>query len=249
MAPKRRVSHSLHVLQEAAAQLENREAKLRTEQRDCRNALRRHMYQEQLPAGATLSAKILLCRQAGDEAGVRAFLSAKTQRSVDAIDRHVADLLAWYSTTSEAERVQVAEPSAAPAAARAGAVVDKYLQENNLHAWVTTQNLVKGITPTTPVVLQHLAGAVPPAAPAVGGRASRRRRRSSLQFLRRWRRRWGVRLGLIGKLDHVLEQEMQDKAPRMGDEKCKHGCLVRCPGPRQTEQSGAAWRHHFLARL
>ena len=138
-----------------------------------------------------MSAKILLCRRACDEVRVRAFLSAKTQRSEESIDRHVADLLAWYSSTSEAERVQLAEPSAAPAAARAGAVVDKYMQEHHLHEWVTTQNLVKGITPTTPVVLQHLAGPAPPAAPAVGGRAPRRKRRSSLQFLRRWRGCWG----------------------------------------------------------
>ena len=159
---------------------------------------RRHRTQEQLPAGVSLSAKILLCRLAGDEAQVRAFLAARTQRPLDAIHRRVADLLAWYSSKNEAHRVHVAGPSAAPAAARAGAVVDQYLQENNVHEWVTTQNLLKGTTPTTLVVLHRFAGAEPSAASAFQ-HLHRRARRGQEGDLRKTAGGFTTRSGSSGR--------------------------------------------------
>ena len=183
----------------------------------------------QLVAGASLSAKILPRRLSGDQAPVRAFPAATTQGPVDAIHRDVADLLAWYSSKNETERLHVAGPSAAPAAARAGAVVDKYLQEYNLHEWVMTQNLLKGTAPTTLVGLHRLASAEPSAAFAFGCSAPRRKRCSSLQFLRRWRDA-GVRLGHIGKLDHVLEQDMQDKASLKGQRQMQKLVPYWAPG-------------------
>ena len=125
--PKGRVSHPPHRLQEAAERLLSLKVELRAARQHFRSALLRHRTQEQLPAGVSLSAKVQLCRLAVDEARVRAFLAARMQRPVGAIHRRVADLLAWYSSKNEAERVHDAGPSAAPAAVRAGAVMDKYL--------------------------------------------------------------------------------------------------------------------------
>ena len=217
------MSHPPHRLQEAAERLLSLKVELRAARQHFRSALLRHRTQEQLPAGVSLSAKVQLCRLAVDEARVRAFLAARMQRPVGAIHRRVADLLAWYSSKNEAERVHDAGPSAAPAAVRAGAVVDKYLQENNLHEWVTIQNLLKGNTPTTLVVLHRLAGAEPSAAYAFGGSAPSKKAAQFIAVLETMAGMLGFDLVTSANSTTYSSERCRTRRSRMGSENAKNG--------------------------
>ena len=90
----------------------------------------------------------------------------------------------------------------------------KYLDEHELYAWVEQQNLTKGIAPHSAIVhsvaLPHRTRFPgEPGVPVV------QLRRSRIQWLRRWRQRWRIRLGRIAARQCLPDSVAQQKAARL----------------------------------
>jgi len=124
------------------------------------------------------------------------FLKWKTGRDQNDLDRWAGDMAVWYRGAEDDIRKLYGEANANSKLQRAAAVIAKFISEHALQKWVHHQNVKLGISPATALVMQEL--------PKHGlqGRArssaeSHRGHRSSLQFLRRWRKRWGIRQGNI----------------------------------------------------
>ena len=86
-------------------------------------------------------------------------------------------------------------------------------QEWHLYAWLGQQSSTKGIAPLSAVVLrrhQQSAGAVEPAAVSLPG-GPHAGPRSNYQWLRRWRRRWGVSIGKFAARELLELGVMQNK--------------------------------------
>ncbi len=117
-----------------------------------------------------------------------------------------------FHTTSPAERRRLTTaPESAAESARLRRA-QKFLAEQRLHEWLEETNITKGIAPLSTVVLQRSAqgeGMSPP--PALAMATSRK---SKLQWLRRWRRRWGVSMARLPPGDRPPPEECQRKAGR-----------------------------------
>jgi hypothetical protein len=163
-----------------------------------------------LPPQALLAGRIL-ASQSECERVLRQFLVWKTKADATDVDRWVADILGWRRDVSKETLDRHAKSVDTPSQRAAAACVKRFLAENSLHEWVQTQNLSKGIAPVTGVILQdlHKHGLQGP------GRVTdehERKYKSSLQFLRRWRKRWGVRHGTIPVGDELEPAELLAKA-------------------------------------
>ena len=126
-----------------------------------------------------------------------------------AAERVQEEVEAWWQVTEPTARsLCVAEPqpgreSWALTTARA------FLLEARLEAWVSEQNLRKGLTPSSALVLEEASRAAsalhqPP--------SSRRRKKHDFQWLRRVRKRCGLHLGQLRPLEHLEPEEMHLKA-------------------------------------
>ena len=124
-----------------------------------------------------------------------------------------AAVCSWFMQASPERRADMAAAVKDPPLRRAAAEVDKYCNEHALHEWVVDLNVNLGVSPATGVLLSQLdkRGMENPSNKFAG---QRRKYRCSLQFLRRWRRRWSIRLGKFDTLDFEQPKELQLKAPR-----------------------------------
>ena len=79
---------------------------------------------------------------------------------------------------------------------KARAVVDKFMAEHSLHSWVHKQNCHIGASPESSLVAQQLllhGISCVPKAGIVGDRTHK----ATKQLLRRWRRSWCIKQGII----------------------------------------------------
>lgn len=84
--------------------------------------------------------------------------------------------------------------------------VKKFLQEHNLHGWLETQNVDRGIAPgTAQVWKRRLADGVE--TPKLAST-----RKGQLQWLRRWRLRWDVKIGSVAQREQVPDDVARLKA-------------------------------------
>ena len=103
----------------------------------------------------------------------------------------------WWDTVSAEARTT---PGAVPAAnTRAFRVANKFLVESRIDEFVHTANTKTGIAPSTSVVIAEIqrwhASLPPHALPLL---TTGMRRKAQCQWVRGWRRRWGVSLSCIG---------------------------------------------------
>ena len=137
-------------------------------------------------------------------AAVSAFLRFKNVRGVSGEDA-LRDARTWWRVRSQNPE-GVSLPPAGGDALRGYLEADRFLKEYDLQVWISRQNLEKGLTPSSHAVLQQctrLAGESQ--AGALGTSASKKKTR--LQWLRRYRRRWRVRLGKVQEGEHMSAHE------------------------------------------
>ena len=163
----------------------------------------------QVPRQVLTASMILFCR-CGDGQRLLEFLKWKTAAEKEDLNRWASGVTKWREQAEEHVCKLYADGTATLTLRRAAALVAKFTAELSLHGWMQNQNITLGITPSTDVVLQEL--------PKHGleGKArnaeeAHRNHRSSLQFLRRWRRRWGVREGKIPIGEQVSLKELLAK--------------------------------------
>jgi len=148
-----------------------------------------------LPEQVLAASKVLVCRT-GDASLLWEFLKWKTGSDKNDLGRWAGELAMWKGGAGDELRDIYGKAEANNKLQRAAALVSKFTSEHALHKWVHHQNVSLGICPATALVIQEL--------PKHGlqgdsrsSAASHRSHRSSLQFLRRWRKRWGIHQGKI----------------------------------------------------
>lgn len=163
--------------------------------KELRQIRKKERLKTKLPHQLLTASKILFSR-CGDRQLLLDFLKWKTAADQVEVNRWASEVTKWKELASQDDCKVYADGSATLTLRRAAVLLAKFTAERSLHSWVQQQNVTLGISPATAVVLQELpkhglqgkARALPEA---------RRKHRSSLQFLRRWRKRWGVRQGKI----------------------------------------------------
>lgn len=225
---------TLMSLAEAACAEEELGAALLEVKRELRNYRKRSNHIKQMPAQVCAGARILLCRANGDDGTLAKFLQWKTGRPAAVLQAWKDDLLVWHSRCDPGVAKSLASGPYSAAEAKAAKVLDAFVQERALHSWVEKQNTDGGIPPTTGLMLQQLT------ARGVGDKDNKRncdgrKYRSSLQYLRRWRGRWGVTRGSIQPLDLDAPEVLRLKV-RMRAE------TARCSGTLQMSQAGSPVR-------
>ena len=139
-----------------------------------------------------------------------------------------ARLTDWHANLQATDGVQSVLQPATPSMQRALRTAQRFLQELNLHAWVDDANQSQGIAPLSSVMLHHARATEPPATVTPLVRAGMKRK-SQLQWLRRWRRRWNVGLGSVAARDTLAPAQCQEKAAFLLPPSSRLG---NHPGPR-----------------
>jgi hypothetical protein len=98
---------------------------------------------------------------------------------------------------------------AAARRARAERTAKAFASEARLRDWIAEQNLTKGLAPVSAVVLAKLQT-------ASGGPSGFKdnARKSKLQWLRRWRRRWAVSCGRLSPREQLTAEHSRAKVIR-----------------------------------
>ena len=112
----------------------------------------------------------------------------------------------WRETSAATKRLHINVEGAAAKKKWAVAKARRFVAEGNLDIWVERQNMKKGITPMSSLVLEKGRHEL-----RIAGIAAARTRKGGLQWLRRWRRRCGVRLKKLAALDRPAEEEIAQK--------------------------------------
>lgn len=206
MSSKRARVETLKECQEGNARIAD---ELSTLRKEIRNACRRERYSHSLPKMIETAAKILWCR-VQQEDHLTSFLRHRTGAPTADLKAWAASVYSWSSKASAEARADMASATKTPALQRAAVQVEKYCREQALHDWVVKLNVDKGISPTTGVLLGELS-ARSMACDSNKFAGQKSKYRSSLQYLRRWRSRWGVTLGKFAALDYEEPQDVQKK--------------------------------------
>lgn len=181
-------------------------ASVKKQLRACRPAHRR----ESLCTPGMWNTLIALqCIAGGDLRSCHAYvLSRETHEEAEWSALEKA-LRAWFRTVSVATRSRY---STAPVTAQqrfAVTAASKFLHGLRLHSWLEAHNMERSLAPSAAAVLSHADTSHGP--PRVALRSCHTRR-SRLQWLRRWRSFWGVRLGNFGARSHLRQADVQAKA-------------------------------------
>ena len=112
----------------------------------------------------------------------------------------------WRETSAATKRLLINVEGAAAKKKWAVAKARRFLAEGNLDMWVERQNMKKGIAPMSSLVLEKGRHEL-----RIAGIAAAKTRKGGLQWLRRWRRRCGVRLKKLAALDTPTEEEIAQK--------------------------------------
>ena len=163
-------------------------------------------------SGQRAVVQALLVLRTGEPTAPERYLRDRCGLSAEgAAERVQAELDVWWQVTEPTARNQCVEDPHTGREAWALRTARAFLLEARLEAWVSDQNLSKGLTPTSGLVLEAATRAAselhhPP--------PSRRRKKHAFQWLRRVRKRWGLHLGCLRPLEHLEPEEMQLKANR-----------------------------------
>jgi hypothetical protein len=157
-------------------------------------------------------AQILCCLPAGGLELAILYLVQKAGLSSAQAASQQTNLESWFDRTPEADRHQchTLPPSIAGQAALQSALL--FVDESKLEGWVREQNMEKGIAPASTVVWNqrerqlnaNLEEGLPKPRPA--------KQKHRLQWVRRWRLRWRIKMGKIAAREYVSVADCQNKA-------------------------------------
>ena len=156
-------------------------------------------------------------------------------------------LRAWWRESSwGARRLHINVDGANPKKKWAVARARRFLAECNLDIWLERQNMRKGITPMSSLVLEKGNHGL-----RMYGVACARTRKAGFQWLRRWRHRHGVRLKRLRPLDTPTDEELAQKA-RVRGQPGSHRFPERGPpfsrsGRCRVQKKSDRFSGHFLS--
>lgn len=179
-----------------------------------RNRRRREAYATVMPPLVRRGALMLMCRTSGDVKQALAFVAFKCARTDEVLQEWGQKLVKWFGEMSLEQKLafQTGE-GLDDDHIRATKALDKYMKEKSLHEWTDIHNQNTGVAPSTSVLSQKLLplGLAPKDKVGQGWSGNRR---SKLQYLRRWRKRWNISLGSIQPRDVISDEDLQIKAFR-----------------------------------
>ena len=195
----------------AAAALRRLEADLRQASRHLKGLRRARIRSKTVPAALWATASYIGALRWPDLAPALVFLL----RARPELEPQRAELLARLEreqaeTTAEARALALSAPASNTERARLRRA-HAWLQEAALHSWVRELNFDKRIAPVARLALSEatrLRRETPDAMPALPAGS-----RSRHQWLRRWRRRWGVALGRLAPGERPSPASCAAKAP------------------------------------
>ena len=205
--PPKRQSAGQADLQSQSARISQELTSLRSQ---LRNFHRRAAYAHRIPKLVETAAKVHWCRFQRRDLLVK-FMRFKTGMNSKDLSSWEEAVCSWFATASPEQRAVMTAADSLPSLRRAAAEIQRYCNEQCLHEWVVNLNVDVGVSPTTGTLLNELdkRGMVGLSNKYAG---QKRKYRGSLQFLRRWRRRWSVRLGKFDTLDFEEPANLRIKA-------------------------------------
>ena len=160
-------------------------------------------------------ARALMALQNGEPTASIRFLATAARKSSDMDIAQQADSVrTWWCSSTLQERTRITDEAVLTPPERAALTrARKFLFEADLEAWVDNQNVGKGITPRSAVVLE--AADAMSAGRELPMRAIRKRK-CAFQWLRRWRQRWAVHVASMEANEVLPVPQLQEKARRYG---------------------------------
>jgi hypothetical protein len=161
----------------------------------------------------TRAARVIMCLPHGDLELAVSYLTQRAELQRKDKTAVQASLQNWFLSTDEAQRLRWSTHPPTTQGKAALREAEAFLEEWSLQNWVGKQNLEKGIAPLSGVVWSQrekrlnaavAAGHLPTSRPA--------KQKHRLQWLRRWRLRWNIKLGTIQAREHVPAIDCQNKA-------------------------------------
>jgi hypothetical protein len=161
------------------------------------------------------TARIIVCLpQGGLDLAITYLTLRAGLKSKDALVQKKG-LQDWFAETAETERQKWCTNPPSKKGKAAMKEAEKTVAEWALHEWVRKQNMEKGIAPLSGIVWsQREKNLNADAAAGVVPRPRPTKQKERLQWLRRWRLRWRIKLGAIQAREHVPADECQSKAKR-----------------------------------
>ena len=151
----------------------------------------------------------MVMREGEPTAALRFLASSARSQAQPALCELNARLCKWWGETPRGLRDALIEEASPPPPRPALDKARKFLIEAGLVAWVDEQNVGKGITPRSAVLLeqahklQSAAGVKIPA---------RKKSKYAYQWLRRWRERWAIRMSTLAPNEMLPVPELREKA-------------------------------------
>ena len=205
-----RMDEQKQALLEMSARLKTISRKMRVLKMKEGRKRRRHNESMQVAA-----AKMLLSWGGGNIAVAQSFLQKLGRCEPTATARDLAEVEEWWNKSSDVSRLIAGEPVFVKNGDKVKKEADKFMSQAALHSWVENMNM-KGLTPCSHVIVQHAApGSVELAGAADTLGSAKRKHR--YQWLRRFRHRWGVRIGKVHTLEQVTPEESIVKAAPVND--------------------------------
>ena len=179
-------------------------------------------------------ARALMALQNGEPTASIRFLATAARKSSDMDIAQQADSVrTWWCSSTLQERTRITDEAVLTPPERAALTrARKFLFEADLEAWVDNQNVGKGITPRSAVVLE--AADAMSAGRELPMRAIRKRK-CAFQWLRRWRQRWAVHVASMAANEVLPVPQLQEKARRYGRGRRGPG---RTPWPTKNQDHG-----------
>ena len=195
--------------------------------------------------GQRHSARVLMVLHAGEPTAALRFMTqcSKPSKTLD-MQKEADSLQKWWRSCSVTERDRLVQEESLPPQGKTALIrARKFLVESDLERWVDRQNVDRGITPHSAVVLEEAH------ALSLGRRVPvqrRRKKKHSYQWLRRWQMKWAVRLTSVPPNEILPVPELQEKAGAKNRTLLIQNGSPGCPKPRSAP-SLSKKRVHFLA--
>ena len=164
-----------------------------------------------LTPGQWKTAQSLCCLRFGEVADVRRYILSLVDHheALEVVDELAERVRIWWTTASAAEKVRLRREPETTQEKTALRRAMKFLSSDGLHRWLEAQNLRKGMAPCSASLLEHASD---PTSAAQGALVMCTKRKTKLQWLRRWRLRCRIRLGRIPGRAYMSDMEAQRKA-------------------------------------
>ena len=150
------------------------------------------------------TARSLLCLSDGAVHNVLNFYRHTCPESTEPEVKDIVECLtSWYTSATQEEKDTYRDPGLGTRSSSQVRLARRFLEEQSLHDWVAHKNEYLGIAPSTTLVLDQRAALREGLNTKYLGTVKNKSKKGKLQWLRRWRARWDLRLGSIAARERV----------------------------------------------